>query len=168
MQQSECPVARSLAELGERWRLLVLRDALHGLRRFDEFEESLGIAPNILADRLSGLVADGMLEKRRYSERPPRYEYWPTDKARDLVPVLIALVDWGTRWLFPEGPTVELIDRSSGRPVEPVLVNAATGQPISSTTVRLRPGPAAGPEIQARTALIRARALRAPRAPEHR
>jgi DNA-binding HxlR family transcriptional regulator len=155
--QSECPVARSLAELGERWRLLVLRDALHGLRRFDEFEESLGIAPNILADRLNGLVADGMLEKRLYTERPPRYEYWPTEKARDLVPVLIALVAWGTRWLSPDGPTVEMIDRSTGRPIEPVLINTATGQPISSATVRLRPGPAAGPEIFARTAMLRAR-----------
>jgi len=163
--QSECPVARSLAELGERWRLLVLRDALHGVRRFDEFEESLGIAPNILADRLGGLVADGLLEKRIYSERPPRYEYRPTEKARDLVPVLIALVRWGTRWLSPDGPTVELIDRSTGQAVEPVLVNAATGEPISVATVRLRPGPAAGPEIHARAALIRSR-VRAARALE--
>jgi DNA-binding HxlR family transcriptional regulator len=142
--QSECPVARSLAELGERWRLLVLRDALHGLRRFDEFQDSLGIAPNILADRLNGLVRDGMLEKRQYHERPPRYEYWPTAKARDLVPVLIALVAWGTRWLAPEGPAVEVIDRS-------------TGEPVAWGTVRLRPGPAAGEEIFARAARIRAR-----------
>jgi DNA-binding HxlR family transcriptional regulator len=155
--QSECPVARSLAELGERWRLLVLRDALHGLRRFDEFQESLGIAPNILADRLNGLVRDGMLEKRQYRDRPPRYEYWPTEKARDLVPVLIALVAWGTRWLAPEGPTVEVIDRSTGEAVEPVLVNGATGRPVAWGTVRLRPGPAAGEEIHARAALIRAR-----------
>jgi DNA-binding HxlR family transcriptional regulator len=150
-------VARSVAEFGERWRLLIVRDALHGLRRFDEFQESLGIAPNILTDRLNGLVADGMLEKRRYSERPPRYEYCPTPKAKDLVPVLIALVRWGTRWLSPEGATVELVDRTSGEPIDPVLVDAVTGQPISASTVRLRPGPAAGPEIHARTALIRAR-----------
>jgi DNA-binding HxlR family transcriptional regulator len=152
----ECPVARSLAQIGERWRMLVLRDALHGLRRFDEFEASLGIAPNILADRLGGLVADGMLEKRRYSERPPRFEYWPTDKARDLVPVLLTLVRWGTRWLSPEGPTVELVDRSTGRPVDPVLVDAHTGERLTASTVRLRPGPAAGPEIFARAGLIRA------------
>src|SRR5271155_4562417 len=134
--QSECPVARSLAELGERWRLLVLRDALHGVRRFDEFEESLGIAPNILADRLGGLVADGLLEKRIYSERPPRYEYRPTEKARDLVPVLLALVRWGARWLAPDGPPGESTPRRPGEAVEPVLVNAATGEPISVATVR--------------------------------
>jgi DNA-binding HxlR family transcriptional regulator len=151
----ECPVARSLDQIGERWRMLVLRDALHGIRRFDEFQASLGIAPNILADRLAGLVADGMLEKRQYSERPPRFEYRPTDKARDLVPVLIALVAWGTRWLSPEGPTVELIDRWTGRPVDPVLVDATTGGPLTASTVRIRPGPAAGPEIYARTAHIR-------------
>jgi DNA-binding HxlR family transcriptional regulator len=152
----ECPVARSLEQMGDRWRMLVLRDALHGLRRFDEFEESLGIAPNILANRLSGLVADGMLEKRPYSLRPPRYEYWPTEKTRDLVPVLVALVRWGTRWLSPEGPTVELIDRSSGRLVDPVLVDAATGHSLTASTIRLRPGPAAGPEIHGRAARIRA------------
>jgi len=152
----ECPIARSLAQIGERWRMLVLRDALHGLRRFDEFEDSLGIAPNILADRLAGLVADGMLEKRQYSERPPRFEYWPTDKARDLVPVLLALVRWGTRWLSPEGATVELVERSTGRLVDPVLVDATTGAPLTAHTVRLRPGPAAGPEIYARAARIRA------------
>ena len=82
-------IGRGLAKVGDAWSMLILRDALHGLRRFDEFEASLGIAPNILADRLGGLVADGMLEKRRYSARPPRFEYWPTDKARDLVPVLL-------------------------------------------------------------------------------
>jgi DNA-binding HxlR family transcriptional regulator len=156
----ECPVARSLEQIGDRWRMLVLRDALHGLRRFDEFEESLDIAPNILANRLAGLVADGMLEKRAYSTRPPRYEYWPTEKTRDLVPVLIALMRWGTRWLSPEGPTVELIDRSSGRRVEPVMVDATTGQSVTASTVRLRPGPAAGPEILGRTARIRAHAER--------
>src|SRR5271156_593080 len=127
----ECPVARSLDQIGERWRMLVLRDVLHGLRRFDEFQASLGIAPNILADRLAGLVADGMLEKRRYSVRPPRFEYWPTEKTRDLVPILVALVRWGTRWLSPDGPTVELIERATGRPVDPVLVDAATGQPLT-------------------------------------
>jgi DNA-binding HxlR family transcriptional regulator len=156
MMQTECPVARSLAQIGERWRMLVLRDALHGLRRFDEFQASLGIAPNILADRLAGLVADGMLEKRQYSERPPRFEYRPTDKARDLVPVLVELVRWGTRWLSPEGPTVELIERSTGRQVDPVLVDAMTGLPLTASNVRLRPGPAAGPEIYARAARIRA------------
>src|SRR5215212_8127005 len=88
----QCPIARSLARVGEWWSILILRDALHGLTRFDEFQKSLDIAPNILTQRLGALVEAGMLERRRYSERPPRDEYVLTKRGRDFEPVIFALL----------------------------------------------------------------------------
>src|ERR1700710_1173309 len=87
-----CPIARSLEHVGEWWSMLILRDAFAGLTRFDEFEQRLGIAPNLLRRRLSALVEGGMLEKRRYSERPPRDEYVLTERGRDFREVLLALL----------------------------------------------------------------------------
>lgn len=121
-----CPIARSMAQLGDAWRLLIVRDALKGKRRFDEFEASLGVAPNILSQRLGALVEDGLLERQAYQLHPPRYEYVPTKKARDLWPVFVALVHWGTDWLSPEGPLVELIDRPSGHAVDLLLIDRVT------------------------------------------
>ena len=91
----QCPIARSLERVGEWWSILILRDAFHGLSRFDEFQENLGIAPNMLARRLKSLVEAGLLERRRYSERPPRHEYVLTQAGRDFRPVLWALLAWG-------------------------------------------------------------------------
>src|SRR6201995_4682474 len=87
-----CPIARSLERVGEWWSMLILRDAFAGRTRFDEFQQSLGIAPNMLTRRLATLVEAGMLERRAYSERPPRDEYVLTERGRDFKPVLIALV----------------------------------------------------------------------------
>ena len=106
-----CPIALSMAEVGDSWRILILRDALNGLRRFDEFQANLGIATNILSQRLRSLVRDGLLERQRYQQRPTRYEYVPTAKARELWPLFVVLIRWGSKWLQPEGATVELIDR---------------------------------------------------------
>ena len=92
-----CPIARSLEQVGEWWSMLILRDAFAGKTRFDEFRQSLGIAPNILTRRLASLVEAGMLEKRRYSERPPRDEYVLTARGRDFRPVLVELVAFGKR-----------------------------------------------------------------------
>jgi DNA-binding HxlR family transcriptional regulator len=93
----DCPVARSLDRLGEGWSLMILRDAMLGLTRFDQFQKSLGIAPNILSRRLQRLVQAGLLEKARYNEHPPRDEYVLTDLGQDFRPVLRALRDWGER-----------------------------------------------------------------------
>lgn len=138
-----CPIARSLERVGEWWSILILRDALHGFNRFDEFQNSLGIAPNTLTRRLHDLVRAGLLERRRYSIRPPRYEYLPTDSARDFSPVLIALLAWGNKHFAPEGATVQLVHAKTGQPVEPVLVDRATGQPIREPEYQFAPGPAA-------------------------
>src|SRR4051812_25620460 len=97
-----CSVARALEVVGERWTLLILRDAFLGVRRFDDFQADLGIARNVLTDRLGRLVNAGVLEKRAYSERPPRFEYRLTDKGRDLWPVVHALARWGDKHDAPE------------------------------------------------------------------
>jgi DNA-binding HxlR family transcriptional regulator len=92
-----CPIARGLERVGEWWSMLILRDAFRGLTRFDQFEASLGIAPNMLTRRLTGLVEAGLLERRLYSERPPRHEYLLTERGRDFRPVLTELYEWGER-----------------------------------------------------------------------
>src|SRR5688500_2876036 len=101
-----CSIARALELIGERWTLLIVRDAFLGLRRFDEFRQSLGVARNVLAERLDRLVQEGVLERVAYSERPPRFEYRLTDKGRDLAVPLLALMQWGDRHLPHPPPRV--------------------------------------------------------------
>jgi DNA-binding HxlR family transcriptional regulator len=123
--------------------MLIMRDALHGMTRFDEFQKSLGIAPNMLTRRLNGLVEAGLLERRRYSERPPRHEYVPTPRGRDFRPVLVALMAWGNRHFAPEGASVLLIDAETGATTDPVFVDRITGRPITDTDHKFVAGPAA-------------------------
>jgi DNA-binding HxlR family transcriptional regulator len=150
-----CPIARSLERVGEWWSMLIMRDALHGFTRFDEFQKSLGIAPNMLTRRLNALVEAGLLERRRYSEHPPRDEYVPTARGRDFRAVLIALMAWGNRHFAPEGASVQLIDTKSGAPVDPIMVDSATGRPIKDPDYRLVPGPAAPERTRRRYAAVR-------------
>src|SRR6201747_2010158 len=145
----QCPIARSLERVGEWWSILILRDALHGLRRFDEFQKSLDIAPNMLTRRLNALVDAGLLERRRYSERPPRDDYVPTARGRDFRPVLIALLAWGNKHFAPEGASVQLVDTGTGAAVDPIMVDGATGRPIKAPEYAFAPGPAA-PELTRR------------------
>ena len=140
----QCPVARSLERVGEWWSMLIIRDALHGLTRFDQFEQSLGIAPNMLTRRLAALVKAGILEKRRYSERPPRYEYVLTERGRDFQPVIIALQAWGNKHLAPEGASVLLVHAKSGATADPVMVDRKTGRLLTLPEYVVAPGPAAG------------------------
>lgn len=137
-----CPVGRGLARAGDAWSMLILRDAGLGQTRFDDFQKSLGIAPNILTRRLAALVEAGMLERRRYSERPPRYEYVLTKAGRDYLPVLQVLAGWARKH-FGEGAISELVDARSGRTITPLVVDAETGVPLSKIPVTLRqPGDA--------------------------
>jgi len=141
-----CPIARSLERVGEWWSMLILRDALQGVTRFDAFQEGLGIAPNMLARRLCALVEAGLLERRRYSERPPRDEYVPTARARDFGPVLVALLAWGNRHFAPEGASVLAVDAETGDVVDPILVDRVTGRPIGG--LALVAGPAASEPVR--------------------
>ncbi|HEY1933556.1 MAG TPA: helix-turn-helix domain-containing protein [Acetobacteraceae bacterium] len=145
-----CPIARSLERVGEWWSILILRDAFQGLTRFDQFQESLGIAPNMLTRRLSALVDSGLLERRLYQEHPPRHEYVLTDRGRDFRPVLWSLLAWGNRHFATEGSSVIVIDKETGRPADPVLVDRASGKVMTSDTFRSAPGPAADARQRAR------------------
>ncbi len=131
-----CPVGRGLARVGDAWSMMVLRDAGLGLTRFDQFQKSLGIAPNILTRRLTALTANGLLEKRRYSERPPRDEYVLTAAGRAFLPVLHAFGAWGGG-TFGGGPVSRLVDAATGRVVEPVVVDRVTGRPVAEMELRV-------------------------------
>ena len=146
----QCPIARSLERVGEWWSILILRDASLGLTRFDEFQESLGIAPNILTRRLKVLVEAGLLERRRYSERPPRDEYVLTQAGRDFRPVLWALLAWGNKHFAPEGASVVIVDSRTGAPAEPVLVDRNSGRSLEPPAFRSAAGPAADPRTRRR------------------
>ena len=146
----QCPIARSLERVGEWWSILILRDASLGLTRFDEFQESLGIAPNILTRRLKVLVEAGLLERRRYSERPPRDEYVLTQAGRDFRPVLWALLAWGNKHFAPEGASVVIVDSKTGAPADPVLVDRNSGRFLEPPAFRSAAGPAADPRTRRR------------------
>ncbi|MBY6242919.1 helix-turn-helix domain-containing protein [Methylosinus sp. Sm6] len=153
---SECPAARALECVGEWWSILILRDAFQGFTRFDEFRQSLGIAPNILSRRLAHLTEAGMFERRLYSEKPPRHEYVLTAKGRDFFPVVVALFAWGNTHLAPKGEALLLADRKTERPVDPIMVDAGSKARITSTNVVLIPGPRASRGMLKRLASIKA------------
>lgn len=145
---TQCPIARSLDRVGEWWSILILRDAFHGLTRFDQFQKRLGIAPNMLTRRLATLVDSGLLERRLYSERPPRHEYVLTERGRDFQPVLWSLLAWGNKHFSPEGQSVLVVDAKTGAPADPVLVDRNTGRVLSEPEFRIA---AAGPAANERT-----------------
>jgi DNA-binding HxlR family transcriptional regulator len=135
----QCSVARTLDVVGEWWSLLVLRDAFTGVRRFEDFQRSLGIARNILTDRLQTLVEQGVLDRVRYQERPERFEYRLSEKGIDLYPVLVALMRWGDRWAADEmGPPVILTHKPCGHDVMPELACPECGEAVHARAMRFR------------------------------
>jgi DNA-binding HxlR family transcriptional regulator len=155
---AQCPIARALDSIGQWWNILILREAMYGLKRFDEFEKSLHIAPTMLTRRLKSLVEVGVLERRLYSERPARYEYLLTDAGREFRAVIVALYAWGNRHLAPEGASVVLVNAKTGELADPVLVDSVSGMRINATDFVFAAGPAANQRIIER--LGAARALR--------
>lgn len=131
-----CPIGRALARIGDAWSLLILRDASRGPLRFEQARVELGIAPNILTRRLATLVEDGLLDRRAYCERPPRFEYVLTDKGADVVPILLAIGAWGRKY-HGEGGTSYVVDESTGLPFEPLLVDARSGKPLPPGAMRI-------------------------------
>ncbi len=124
--------------VGDWWTLLVLRDAFLGVRRFDEFQRDLGIARNILTDRLNTLVDAGILERRKYQDVPERFEYRLTEKGRDLYPVLIGLMQWGDKWAPRKGgPPVVLAHNACDHEVMPVLSCPHCGEHVAARDMRV-------------------------------
>ena len=143
IKEMNCSVARSLSVVGDRWTLLILRDAFLRKRRFEDFQARLGMTRHRLADRLRKLVDDGILERVRYQERPARYEYKLTAKGRDFYPVIVALLQWGDRWMVGDaGAPVELVHRACGHQVTPVLTCPDCGERVGAHDMLAQPGPA--------------------------
>ncbi|MGY0652500.1 winged helix-turn-helix transcriptional regulator [Luteimonas sp. A537] len=145
-----CSIAGALELIGDRWTLLLIRDLSLGLRRHDELRESTGIPTATLAARLKHLTQHGIVEPSQYQERPPRVEYQLTAKGRDLWKVSIALREWGDCWNASgfDAPTVETIDRETGRPLVLALVDPETGIAVPRDRAQLRPGPGADDRVR--------------------
>jgi DNA-binding HxlR family transcriptional regulator len=141
----DCPVALSLERVGEWWNMLILRDALQGTTRFEDFRLSLGISPTMLTRKLASLVASGLLERRLYSEKPPRHDYILTAAGRDFGPVVVAMFAWGKRHFQEPADGTSLVDTETGAFADPVLVDRASGKPIANPHFRFVPGRGASP-----------------------
>lgn len=133
-----CPISRSVAFAGDAWSLLILRDAHAGLTRFDQFRKSLGIAPTILTRRLAMLTDEGLLEKHRYSEHPPREEYLLTAAGRDFLPVLFIIGAWGRQYRGG-GKLIRFLDAETGTEIKAVAVDEVTGAKIGTRPIRMVP-----------------------------
>jgi DNA-binding HxlR family transcriptional regulator len=141
---TNCSIARSLEEVGEWWSLLIVRECTQGSTRFDEFQAQLGIARNILTTRLERLTALGILERFPLEDRANTDGYRLTKKGEDLYPVLVSLMQWGDRWLSHNGkPPTLLVDDTTGRPVDQMVVRGKNGRNLSFRDVRFTPGPGA-------------------------
>lgn len=139
-----CSIARTLELVGERWTFLVLRDVFLGVRRFDAIQRDLGVARNVLATRLERLVAEGVLEKHPYQQRPPRHEYRLTEKGLDLWPIVVELLRWGDRHAStPAGPPIILRHRDCGGLLDEWRICENCGKPLTVRDVRAEPGPGA-------------------------
>ncbi|WP_449221405.1 winged helix-turn-helix transcriptional regulator [Tistrella mobilis] len=154
LKDQPCSMARTVAVIGDRWTLMLLRDCFLGVRRFDTFQERLGISRTIIADRLKLLVDEGVLARVRYQDRPPRDEYRLTPKGFDLYPVVMSIVHWGNRHYAGEaGPPMLHRHRTCGHDIEPVLTCKACGEELHPREVEVRAGPGIGDEAAAVAAL---------------
>ncbi|HLZ65601.1 MAG TPA: helix-turn-helix domain-containing protein [Aliidongia sp.] len=142
LDEEACSVARTVSVIGDRWSLLILRDCFLKVRRFEQFQERLGVTRHVLADRLKKLVATGVLERQAYQDRPARYEYRLTEKGYALYPVLMALVHWGdTHGAHGRPRPVHYRHRTCGALLDPVMICSECREPLSARDVMVEPGP---------------------------
>jgi DNA-binding HxlR family transcriptional regulator len=139
LDEAICPVARSLDVIGDWWSLLIVRDALGGPRRFGEFQKNLGMAKNMLAARLKDLVARDVLVQQPAADGSKFQEYALTERGRALFPVIVALRDWGDRFLFAEGKCLSLVDKETGKSIPPLVVKSADGRTLRAGEALLVP-----------------------------
>ncbi len=138
----KCSVARTLSVIGDRWTMLIVRDAFLGKRRFADFQDDLGMTRHRLSARLGKLIDEGILMRVRYQDRPPRFEYRLTEKGIDLYPVIVAMLRWGDRWMAgADGPPIELVHKNCGKHVMPALTCPACKEEVNARTMSARPGP---------------------------
>jgi DNA-binding HxlR family transcriptional regulator len=150
-EDMNCSVAQCLEVVGEWWSLLIVRDAFLGVRRFDDFQARLGISRNILNQRLNHLVDNGVLQRVRYQDNPPRSEYRLTEKGRDLWHVVTAMRQWGDRWAAPDGSPIRMRHKGCGRIVSVVPTCSHCGEPLDARSVTGEAGPGAREGDLART-----------------
>jgi DNA-binding HxlR family transcriptional regulator len=137
-----CSVGRTLAIIGDRWTMLVIREAFYRVRRFDQMQRNLGIARNVLADRLQKLVAEGILDRRLYQKRPERFEYHLTPAGLDLYPALVTLLKWGDIYRADtDGPSIKLVHEKCGHDADPTLTCGHCGEQLDPREVRVDAGP---------------------------
>lgn len=141
LANERCSVARSVAVIGDRWTLMILRDCFLGVRRFEGFQERLGISRTIIADRLKLLTDEGVLYRSQYQDRPARHEYRLTEKGLALHPIVMAIVHWGDRYYAgEEGPPLLHRHKACGCDFHPVLTCSECGEPVDVRAVETRPG----------------------------
>jgi DNA-binding HxlR family transcriptional regulator len=150
LEDRECPLSSTLGIVGEWWTVLILHDVFDGYHRFDEIQANLGVSSSLLTTRLKTLVDGGILERRRYQDHPPRFEYHLTDVGRSLRPVLVVLAAWRNAQLEPEARSMVLVDAATGREADPIVVDRHTGRPIDDPAFVFTAGPAASPAFVTR------------------
>ncbi len=149
----DCPVARILNTFGDRWTWLIVREAFYGRTRFSEFQRSIGIAKNLLSERLSHLVDEGIFERKNVGNQGTRYAYSLTDKGETLLPILVAMYQWGNEHVFGKGrEPVLLINRKTKQTLESVMPRDPEGRPLQLKDIAARPGPAASEETKQKLA----------------
>jgi DNA-binding HxlR family transcriptional regulator len=152
-ESMNCSLARSLEIVGEWWTLLIIREAIWGTTRFDDFHHRLGIARNILSSRLSKLQDAGVIERKATGESTRVYDYLLTDKGWDLFAVVVSLMQWGDRWIHADkGPPIQFFDRAKGQPIQAMVVRDARGRPLRPDQIEIKAGPGARRETVKRAA----------------
>lgn len=142
-ESQNCSIARSLEVIGDRWTLLVIRSAFEGVRRFDDFQDALGVARNVLTDRLNRLCDEGIMRRVPYQERPERHEYRLTRKGVELWPAMMTLLMWGDRHYAPEGPPLIIGHRGCDGALTARFTCESCGAALGPSDVEPRPGPSA-------------------------
>lgn len=150
LEDRECPLSATLGIVGERWTVLILHDCFDGYSRFDDFRANIGLSSSMLTSRLKTLVESGILERRRYQEHPVRHEYVLTGLGRSLRPVLVVMAAWRNAQLAPAERSMILVDEHTRREIEPVVVDADTGERVDGPGYVYTAGPAAGPQMRKR------------------
>jgi DNA-binding HxlR family transcriptional regulator len=146
----QCSLARSADLLGDKWTLMIIRDAFYGLSTFSQFQKNLAVAKNVLSDRLEKLVHGGILERVQTRPDVDRYRYALTAAGRDLLPLVVALTQWGDEWIFKsEGEPVLLVDRAHKARIRKLTVQDRDGKPLALRDLSFEPGPGASPELKA-------------------